>query len=762
MTFINGINLLPGTGEFTYDTVAHLGYRSESNSTAVPINIYNTKKSASEYNGEPTDFVKSIADLQIDYPGCGTVALIVAWFFNSTTADQCKIYPSTTYIDGSFYKWNGSVWEPDEWRVSGLTQSSDGLIPISAINGKFNYGGTPSDASIVNAIQFLKDRGKRVVFYPFLLGDIPGVFPWRGRIAHALNHSSPAEGAVAAFFGAAQIEDFTQNKTEKTIGYRHGGSTDWSYRRMILHYASLCAMIGGVNLFLIGSELRGLETIRGSSWTKTGQAFIDDAVSWDYPFVDGLIELADDVRAIFDNAGLQKDLIGKSNLVSYAADWSNWMGYQHQGEDGQWPHLDQLWGHSNIDIVCIDNYMPLSDWTTGNGGLDAAYWSSTKFTGNWPPSEEQFNGLGLTGKPSIYSKEYLKANIEGGEKFNWFYAGPDSNRGLGLDPAGSGIQVSRPEGNRLLQMRTGYIPGQELLANKQLRWWWNHQHTAIYNTGSGWIRQGKPTKWMPRSKPIAFTEYGFPSCDRATNQPNVFFDPKSSESFSPYWSRWVSVFGGNYVPMVDRNIAFLALQAIHEYWFIDGNNETSDTGLVMLDQGFCSVWAWDARPFPFFPRRFDIWGDAINWNSGHWIQGKKPYPAPEVTVLPPGLGSYPTLPELNSCDWAVLYKPRFSTMTCEHASGRESRAARNSTGILDIEFSYRGLRKKYPAELARLAGFFSARRGVNGLFLIRVPKELGFGSIIVARFVDDIVEFEQFMTWLWNGNQIKIEQVRGE
>ena len=58
------------------------------------------------------------------------------------------------------------------------------------------------------------------------------------------------------------------------------------------------------------------------------------------------------------------------NLISYSADWSVWMGFQHPGENGQWPHLDQLYGHSNIDLVAFDNYLPLSDFTTGN----AQYW----------------------------------------------------------------------------------------------------------------------------------------------------------------------------------------------------------------------------------------------------------------------------------------------------------------------------------------------------------------------------------------------------
>ena len=56
------------------------------------------------------------------------------------------------------------------------------------------------------------------------------------------------------------------------------------------------------------------------------------------------------------------------------------MGWQHPGANGQWPHLDSLWASSNIDLVSFDNYLPLSDWTTGTGGVDA--------TENWsrPPS----------------------------------------------------------------------------------------------------------------------------------------------------------------------------------------------------------------------------------------------------------------------------------------------------------------------------------------------------------------------------------------
>ena len=146
-----------------------------------------------------TDMELAIDQLLAAFPGCATVAIVCAWFFNSETAGSCQVYPSTTYINNlpgspvanAFQFWNGVEWANDHWRVSGLTETSVYLIPISQINGSYAYGGTPSDQSIVRCIQYLKSRGLRVVFYPFLLGDIPGSYPWRGRITYSPNLSNP-------------------------------------------------------------------------------------------------------------------------------------------------------------------------------------------------------------------------------------------------------------------------------------------------------------------------------------------------------------------------------------------------------------------------------------------------------------------------------------------------------------------------------------------------------------------------------------------
>ncbi len=128
--------------------------------------------------------------------------------------------------------------------------------------------------------------------------------------------------------------------------------------------------------------------------------------------------------------------------------------------------------------------MPLTDWTTGDGGLDARHWLDPAPSGPWPPSAATFNGLGLTGQPTIYSKAYLKANIEGGQYFNWFY-NDSNNLGIGLDPNGTELRVSLPQGDRLraiaqrLRGRTSSCSRQAIAVVVEQR------HQAVYDDGDG-------------------------------------------------------------------------------------------------------------------------------------------------------------------------------------------------------------------------------------------------------------------------------------
>ena len=283
--------------------------------------------------GTRTDYSIAIDQLLAQYPGCVTVSLVVAWFGSSTDATQCKIYPATNYIGGSAEALVNGTWTSEPWRCSGLTQASPGLIAISQSGGSAVYGGTPSDPSVVRCIRDLKARGLRVTFYPFILMDAPG-YPWRGRITYGGSDlTQAASGAIATFLGSAAPAQFSRDTTNLTVGYA-GAATDFTYRRMILHYANLCVVAGGVDLFLIGSELRGLETIRGPGWSKAGTNAADGTVSWDYPMVDGLGSLADDVRSVFDGASLPKDTAKLKNLVAYSADWSGLDGCPTSGRRG--------------------------------------------------------------------------------------------------------------------------------------------------------------------------------------------------------------------------------------------------------------------------------------------------------------------------------------------------------------------------------------------------------------------------------------------
>lgn len=135
------------------------------------------------------------------------------------------------------------------------------------------------------------------------------------------------------------------------------------------------------------------------------------------------------------------------------------------------------------------------------------------------------------------------------------------------------------------------------------------------------------TDWVPQSKPIWFTEYGFPSVNRAANQPNVFIDPKSSESFAPYYSN----------RSVDRVQQRAAIEATEEFWADPANNPVSPVyGGRMVERLF--LWTWDARPYPWFPALTRVWSDGENYRLGHWIQGKvgnmRPHPPVSPTETP--------------------------------------------------------------------------------------------------------------------------------
>ncbi len=104
---------------------------------------------------------------------------------------------------------------------------------------------------------------------------------------------------------------------------------------------------------------------------------------------------------------------------------------------------------------------------------------------------------------------------------------------------------------------------------KDIRSWWLNQH--FDRPGRRRIRHAH-RPGCRRSKPFWFTELGCPAVDKGANQPNVFVDPKSSESSLPYYSH------GTRDDFMQRRYlqAFLtALRSRHDPDYVAGANPAS-------------------------------------------------------------------------------------------------------------------------------------------------------------------------------------------
>ena len=190
-------------------------------------------------------------------------SLVCSWFFDSENAADCKIYPSTNFLLGEFRRlkrgtgcrehWMG--FEPDRTGLPGPHPDSE--LPARPISSTAAPLATDR-SSAASAIS--KSRGFKVVFYPFLLGT--------GRLSLArANHfrrtfSAPRRPPSPPLW-ARRRSARVHSGLDQSDGRLSGNPYDWTYRRMILHYANLCCVAGGVNLFVIGSELAGSRPCAG-------------------------------------------------------------------------------------------------------------------------------------------------------------------------------------------------------------------------------------------------------------------------------------------------------------------------------------------------------------------------------------------------------------------------------------------------------------------------------------------------------------------
>ncbi len=546
---IKGVVLIPGSGEFVYATQPV--HRVLAEGVAAAENVHTLQAA--------TDWDAAIDQMQADLPNAKQVSLVVSWFGTDLRAGSCQIKPGVEQL--------GKTTAPLTWQVAGVARAD--AYKVSQIDGRAAYGGTPSDQTVIAAIRDMNARGMKVTLTPFILMDVAAgnslpnpyggssqpAYPWRGRITchpaagqpGTVDKTAAAATQIQSFVGTAAPAHFSLTGDE----VNYSGPAEWSYRRMVLHQAYLAKAAGGVEAFVIGTELRGLSRVRSNANT--------------FPFVSALIALASDVKSV----------LGPAVKVLYAADWSEYFGYQPSDGTGDvYFHLDPLWASASIDAIGIDVYWPLADWRDGRGHLDY-----------------------VAGTRSIYDLDYLKANVQGGEGYDWYYAS---------------------DAARASQTRTPITDGSGkpwVFRYKDIKNWWLNQH---YNRPGG-VESSTPTAWVPQSKPFWLMEIGCPAVDKGANQPNVFVDPKSIENALPYFSNGVRD------DLMQRRFLTAFLHAFDwtKSGYVAGSNPISSlTGTRMVNLDHIHVYCWDARPYPQFPNAIDVWGDGDNWQLGHWVNGR--------------------------------------------------------------------------------------------------------------------------------------------
>ena len=409
-----------------------------------------------------TDMVTSLTQLREELPRCGAVSLVVSWFGDDLRCGTCTVRPK---VEQKITE--GTM----PWRAGGIGRGEAGQI--ATLEGRPVYGGTPTDQSVIEAIRALQAAGQQVMFYPFVLMEqmagntLPD--PWTGATGQPV---LPWRGRITLSVapGRPGSPDRTAGASAEVAAF-FGTAEPGHFARNGDQISYSGPASWGYRRFVLHyahlcAAAGGVEAFCIGSELRSVTQIRGQGDS--FPAVAALRQLAADVRGI----------LGPGVKLSYAADWSEYFGYHDASGNVQF-HLDPLWADANIDFIGIDNYMPVSDWRDGESHADAAW-------------------------GAIYNLDYLKSNIAGGEGFDWFYA----------SAAAASAQTRTP-------ILDGLYGEPWVFRPKDLKSWWSNPH----HDRVGGVRSAVPTAWVPRSKPVRFTEFGCPAIDKGTNEPTGSWTP---------------------------------------------------------------------------------------------------------------------------------------------------------------------------------------------------------------------------------------------
>ena len=216
---------------------------------------------------------------------------------------------------------------------------------------------------------------------PYTGGAGQPAYPWRGRITVRPAPGQPGTPDQTGR-GRAQVDGLRRHGRAADFAHRrrgvaYSGPAEWCFRRFILHYAHLARAAGGVEAFVIGSEMRGLTTVRDGAGT--------------YPVRRGARRLAADVQGRSSARRPRSPTPPTGRSISATS--------PPTARATCYFHLDPLWAvrrhrrHRHRQLL-------------------AARRLARRHRPPRPPSR----------RASIYDLAYLAANIAGGEGYDWYYA----------------------------------------------------------------------------------------------------------------------------------------------------------------------------------------------------------------------------------------------------------------------------------------------------------------------------------------------------
>ncbi|GAA5079338.1 glycoside hydrolase TIM-barrel-like domain-containing protein [Roseibacterium beibuensis] len=479
--------------------------------------------------------------------------------------------------------------------------------------------------------------------------------------------------ATAFFFGTVTAADFTV--TEGRVAYH--GPDEWSYTRFILHCAALCAAAGGVEAFCIGSEMRSLTQMRDALGfpavdrlrdlaaevrTLLPEVKLTYAADWSEYFGYHPQDGSGDVYFHLDPLWADEniDFIGIDNYMP-VADWRD--GHDH-ADAAQWDTIHDLaylranieggeggdWYYPSAEARAAQRRVPITDGLFGKDWvfrvkalrdwweqrhydrrrgvegdiLDAGDALSDTFRATAMSIEDRaaVNDAGRFASRvfDLTGASYCYANIDvvPGALYTFRLlvrsaSGAPETASLNYYDGAHHRQLFTADGT-WREVRFAFRPDRDTvnLYPVDMRAPGTDAETLLI-ADVALISDAASTPWVPRSKPIRFTEFGCAAIDKGANQPNAFLDAKSAESAMPRHSN------GRRDDLMQAQY----LRAVLSYWDDPATNPVSEIyGGPMLEMDHAHAWAWDARPWPAFPNDRARWSDGGNWRRGHWLTGR--------------------------------------------------------------------------------------------------------------------------------------------